>query len=187
MGLKIRDINDNSPPLITRNQFLEIETKPSPSNTNVINKLWTLVMDKVTDVIDYVLKDTASHMMDESIDGDRCDGCDGIFQKSTELKNNVETDTGCNIKNKEDLEKKEISQEFLNMPSHRGTKDTQQYIVQGVTDNSNAITVGDLVIVEDAPSYWSWASPFTVQSIDGEMARLEMIDELVEIARLSLS
>ena len=30
----------------------------------------------------------------------------------------------------------------------------------------------------------SWASPFTVEAIDGEMASLEMVNELVDIARL---
>ncbi|MBW4532496.1 MAG: hypothetical protein KME09_01020 [Pleurocapsa minor HA4230-MV1] len=38
--------------------------------------------------------------------------------------------------------------------------------------------------VEDAPSYWSWASPFKVEAIDGEMAKLQMVSELIEISRL---
>ena len=56
VGLKIRDVNDNLPPLITGNQSLEIETKRSLGNTNVINKLWTVVMNKVMNVMDSVLK-----------------------------------------------------------------------------------------------------------------------------------
>ena len=68
---------------------------------------------------------------------------------------------------------------------HGGATPRPKAIVLNV--KYNLFFSGDRVVVEDAPSYWSWASPFTVQSIDGEMARLEMVDELVEIERLSLS
>lgn len=49
----------------------EVETTSLLSNTNVINKLWMMVMETVMDIIDYV--------MDESIGSGRCDGCDGII------------------------------------------------------------------------------------------------------------
>jgi hypothetical protein len=51
-------------------------------------------------------------------------------------------------------------------------------------DLSKAITVGDRVTVEDCPGHWSWASSFTVQAIEGEMAKLEMVDELIEMSLL---
>ncbi|NJO98077.1 MAG: hypothetical protein HC764_20500, partial [Pleurocapsa sp. CRU_1_2] len=49
-----------------------------------------------------------------------------------------------------------------------------------------AIRVGDRVVVEDCPGHWSWASPFTVEAIDGVMVKLEMVGELVEASRLTL-
>ncbi|HEY9769058.1 MAG TPA: hypothetical protein V6C71_11285, partial [Coleofasciculaceae cyanobacterium] len=59
VGLKIRDESDTSPPLITGNSEVEINISPRPENTNVISKLWTMVMDRVTNMMDYVLKDDA--------------------------------------------------------------------------------------------------------------------------------
>ena len=43
------------------------------------------------------------------------------------------------------------------------------------------------MIIEDCPGHWAWASPFTVEAIEGKMAKLEMVGELVEINRLSSS
>ena len=65
--------------------------------------------------------------------------------------------------------------------------DGKTQIEQGNTDSQSTITVGDLVTVEDCPGHWSWASPFTVEAIEGEMAKLEMVGELVEVSRLNLS
>ena len=48
------------------------------------------------------------------------------------------------------------------------------------------IAVGDRVKVSDCPGHWSWAAPFTVEAINGEWAKLEMVRELVEVNRLSL-
>ena len=52
-----------------------------------------------------------------------------------------------------------------------------------IQDNQSTITVGDRVIVEDCPGHWSWASPFTVEAINGEYAKLEMVSELVGAIR----
>ena len=177
VGLKIRAAEDDSPPLITGNTEVIINTSPQPENTNVINRLWTMVMDKVTDVIDYV--------MDESTDSDKCDGCDDKNEKSPELENSVKNKVGCNTKDEGDLESKEILDKVSQMPSPLSRNKTRTKTQQEVTNDRLAITVGDLVTVEDAPSYWLWASPFTVEAIDGEMASLEMVNELVEITRLS--
>ena len=139
-------MNDNLPPLITGNQSLEIETKPSLGNMNVINRLWTMVMDKVTDV----LKDTAPHMIDyvidESIGSDKYDECP---------------------------------------LGHRLAKEAISQTEQGMMDSKCAITAEDFVMVENCPGHWSWASPFTVEAINGEWAKLEMVGELVETNRLS--
>ncbi|NJK55960.1 MAG: hypothetical protein HC939_08150 [Pleurocapsa sp. SU_5_0] len=37
----------------------------------------------------------------------------------------------------------------------------------------SGITVGDRVEISDCPGHWSWASPFTVEAIEGEMVKLE--------------
>jgi putative DNA primase/helicase len=46
------------------------------------------------------------------------------------------------------------------------------------------ISIGDRVMVEDCPGHWSWAQPFQVLAIEGNMVALELVDELVEISRL---
>ena len=46
--------------------------------------------------------------------------------------------------------------------------------------------ISDRVMGKDCPGHWSWASPFTVEAIDGEMVKLEMVDELVKVSKLSL-
>jgi hypothetical protein len=93
VGLKIRDESDSSPPLITGNSEVIINANPQSDNTNVISKLWTMVMDKVTDVMDYV--------MDESIDGDECDECDGKNKKSPEFQEQVKETTQCSTINED--------------------------------------------------------------------------------------
>ena len=52
---------------------------------------------------------------------------------------------------------------------------------------NSPITVGDKVTISDCPGHWSWASPFTVERIENEMVKLEMIEELVEMSRLSVA
>ena len=46
--------------------------------------------------------------------------------------------------------------------------------------------MGDRVVLEDYLDYWLWTSPFTVEAIDGEMIKLEMVGELVEASKLCL-
>ena len=170
VGLKLRSSNDESAPMITGNTEVAINVDPVPNNTNVINRVWTMVMDKVTDVIDYV--------MDESVAGDGCDKCDGKIQNSSETKNDVETEIESSIENS-------LETEFSQMPSQGSSKETKTQRRQEVIDSESAITVGDLVTIEDCPGHWSWASPFTVEAIGGGMVKLEMVSELVEIERLS--
>ncbi len=66
-------------------------------------------------------------------------------------------------------------------------KNTRDYVLKFIAPATlmSKIKAEDKVTVEDAPSYWSWASFFTVVATYGEMASLEMINELIEIARLS--
>ena len=50
-----------------------------------------------------------------------------------------------------------------------------------VTDSQ----LSDRATVSECPGLWAWASPFIVEAISGEMAKLEMVGELVELKRLS--
>ncbi len=161
VGLKIRSDNDDSPPLITGNSSVAINVTRRSDNTNVISKLWALVMDKVTDVMEYV--------MDESIDSDGYDGCDGNKKKSDKFKEPVKTQVENNTEKSSSAESKPSPTE------------------QEITEELPAIAVGDRVTVSDCPGHWSWASPFTVEAIKGEMVKLEMVGEMVEIERLSKS
>ena len=136
-----------------------------------------MVMDKVMDVIDYV--------MTETIADDKCYECDGIFQKSPELENSIERKLGCNTNKQGQKESKVINNEFSKMPSQVEQSESRNYTEYEVEEERDTITVGGLVTVEDCPGHWSWASPFTVEAIEGEMAKLEMVSELVEIAYLS--
>ncbi|WP_019503236.1 phage/plasmid primase, P4 family [Pleurocapsa sp. PCC 7319] len=183
-GLKIRSEIDKQPPMITGNPSLEIKTSPVASNTNVINKLWTMVMDKVTDVIEYV--------MAESIAGDRCDDSDGKNKKLSENNNGREIKVKCNMPDEVQLEKNNSVEEFSILPSPSSQEKSQSQTVLDVTDTlahpssaiKSPITVGDKVTISDCPGHWSWASPFTVERIEGEMVKLEMIEELVEMSLL---
>jgi putative DNA primase/helicase len=204
VGLKIRSEDDHEPPLITGerkcsefkdifhaqpkgNTSVVINTKSSFNSTNVIDRLWTMVMDKVTQI----LKDTAPHMMDyvmdESIDSDGYDDCDGKNKKSSNNQSKVEYENKCNTIIESADKKPERLKEFSKMPSYPSPKKTQRQTERDVMDSnseSSAITVGDHVMIDDCPGHWAWASPFTVEGIEGEMVKLEMVGELVEIERL---
>ena len=177
VGLKLRSSNDESAPMITGNTKVVINANSKLENTNVITKLWTMVMDKVTDVIDYV--------MDESVAGDGCGECDSKNKNFSKIKNDVENKVACNTKTERDLEKKTTLDKVSQMPSQLAQEEAEFQRGQEVNDSLSAITVGDRVTVEDCPGHWSWASPFTVEAIGGGMVKLEMVSELVEIARLS--
>jgi hypothetical protein len=178
VGLKIRDKSDSSPPLITGNTPVEINISPRFNNTNVINRLWTMIMDKVTDVIVTV--------MDETIANDKCNDCDGIIEKFPEFKISVESKVRCNTITESDNQEKEISNEFSKMPSQVEQSESRSHTEYEVEEDRDTITAGDKVELEDCPGHWLWASPFTVEAIEGEMVKLEMVSELVKMERLSL-
>jgi putative DNA primase/helicase len=184
VGLKIRDHGNSSPPLITGNSkvlkdtasHIVINAHPQSENTNVINRFWTMVMDKVTDVIVTV--------MDESIANDECYECDGKNEKSSNNQNKVECESECNTIIEGAEKKKPRSDKFLKMPSYRAQKGSRTQTEQGVTNNHSAITVGDYVTISDCPAHWLWASPFTVRAIESDLVALDMVDELIKISRL---
>ena len=134
-----------------------------------------MVIDKVTDVMDFV--------MGEYFASDEFDECDGKNEKSPELENNGKSETACNTKNEDN----EISSEFLKMPSHPSQDEGQSQKGHDVTDTQVAVTVGDKVEIDDCPGHWNWASPFTVESIDGNLVKSQMVNELVEIERLTFN
>jgi putative DNA primase/helicase len=166
VGLKIRGENDHEPPLITGNTSVVINTIPSKNNTNVINRLWTMVMDKVKDVMVTV--------MDETIDSEGCDGCDGIFDSFANNQIKAKTQVQCSTEKQVDNDKEEQIQEKVETKGEYKETDS----------DGSTIVVGDRVTLDDCPGHWSWASPFTVEEIEGEMVKLEMVGELVEMNRL---
>jgi hypothetical protein len=135
-----------------------------------------MVMDKVTVIMDYV--------MDETFASDRCYDCDGKNQKLPKFEEQVELSSQCNTRNEDYVEEKEILEEVLEMPSQIGQLKSRTNTEYEVENNQLAITVGDKVTVEDCLGHWSWASPFTVEAVEGEMVKLEMVGELVERERL---
>jgi putative DNA primase/helicase len=166
VGLKIRGEDDHDPPLITGNTSVVINTNPVPNNTNVINRLWTMVMDKVKDVMVTV--------MDESIECDECDECDGKNQKSSNNQIKAKTQVECSTKKQVDNDKQGLIKE-----------EVQTQIEYEETDSEGLpITVGSRVTIDDYPGHWRWASPFTVEAIEGEMVKLEMVNDRVEMSRL---
>ena len=200
MGLKIRAAEDDSPPLITGSTEVVINVNPPPKNTNVlkdtaphiINRLWTIVMDKVTTVMDYVMDETIEsdgaykHLRQPQVTAPHeCDGCDGKIKKSPEIKNHTNSQVGCNTENERQEETKKRPDKVSQMPSPSTQKQAQSQTEQNVRDNSFAIRVGGRVIVDDCPGHWAWASPFTVEAVNGEWAKLEMVGELIEMKRLS--
>lgn len=143
-----------------------------------------MVMDKVMAVIDSV--------MTETIASDECDGCDGKIKKSFENDERLDIKAHCNTVNQGQLEKNDSVEEFSNMPSPSSQEEAESYTALSVTDDyskpssaiAQSITVGAKVTIFDCPGHWGWASPFTVEAIEGQMVKLEMIEELVEISKL---
>ncbi|WP_052055874.1 phage/plasmid primase, P4 family [Myxosarcina sp. GI1] len=136
-GLRLRDATDDEPPLITNGSK---KTKADSSSTNVVNKLWNLVMEKVVKAIDC--------LMDEDVN---------------EENSNLETAEDNRAEEDFDVEAEETARE---------------------SDVNEEISIGDRVMVKDCPGHWSWAQPFQVLAIEGNMVALELVDELVEISRL---
>jgi hypothetical protein len=112
-------------------------------------------------------------MMDETFVNHNCDERDGILKKSLNNEDTVETKIECNTKQQP---KKELNVKCLETLKHKplDVKD----------GDSLRIVVGDKVTIDNCLGHWNWASPFTVEGIEGEMVKLEMVGELVETERL---
>ena len=176
VGLKIRGENDHEPPLITGNTSVAKNVKERVSNTNVLNRLWTMVMDKVSLAIKTV--------MDESTDGK---GCDDKIENSDKSENSVEVKSEYNTKNLQTDVKPDYRDCPKGLASHRAPRTSEADRDLGRLENiDSVIAVGDRVTVEDCPGHWLWAQPFEVETIEGDLAKLEMVEELIEIDRLTL-
>jgi putative DNA primase/helicase len=53
-----------------------------------------------------------------------------------------------------------------------------------MNSEGDSIVVGERVEVSDCPAHWNWASPFKVEETSGEMVKLEMVGDWVEMSRL---
>ena len=178
VGLKIRAVEDDSPLLITGNTQVVIDVCPKLENINVVTRLWTMVINKVTDVMNYVI--------DETADSEECEECDGKNEKSPQFNDRDKYQTNCNTVIEDEKKKQQTSNEFFKMPSRLVSREDRTQTELDVEDSRSAITVGDKIKIFDCPGHWSWASPFTVEAINGKMVKLEMVSEYVEIDRLSL-
>ncbi|MBW4532495.1 MAG: hypothetical protein KME09_01015 [Pleurocapsa minor HA4230-MV1] len=68
-GLKIRTEEDDKPPMITGEKNLSLVQNSQPANlnnTNVVNRIWTMVMDKVTTAIERIIDDGLSNESNDS-------------------------------------------------------------------------------------------------------------------------
>ncbi len=150
-GLKIRTEVDEEPPLITGNNSV-INTRSSPppesGNTNVITKLWNLVMDKVIEMMDGV--------MDQTHDNQGCDGCDGISDNFFSLDNGQTNRISINADNQL---QNHCSEDFWHSPS---SNETQTHRQKDVSDGDNCPSPDNLEAAWDE----------VIAKIDREFARL---------------
>ena len=147
LGLKIRDEYDEQPLLITG--------KITPQKSDPLSHHITHdTLPTVTDMIDIV----TDNVTDESLDGDKCDGCDGYFQTQLQSlspeKNNSDSITAINQENLPSHPSHNIpktidsdeSQPILN-PSHHPS----QSVTLSVTnhhDKESKFQVGDRVKIK---------------------------------------
>ena len=139
-------------------------------------------MDKVTAVMDSV--------MDQTTDSDECNGADPISENSPGLKNDEVTSFACNRINQLPPEPREDlgnnpSPDQTQSPERETVTDTSDHLLPAVIESvTEDISVGDKVTIENCPGHWLWAQPFEVLSIEGDLAALDLVSELVEIRSL---
>ena len=184
-GLKIREEYDTDPPMITGKNNNSNNNLPSPDNTHTTPLDVTDVMDSVTDSV-----------TDESIAGDKCDGCDGYFESQlSELdseKLNSHDITAINRENlpshpshnaTESITSDEL--EPISNPSHAPSQPVTPHQTNHHNE-SDVIKPGSHVNIIDCPGHCLWAQPFKVLSIKNGMAKLEMFDYPIDLDQLEL-
>ena len=182
-GLKIRDLHDNDPPMITGKNSHSNDDLPPIHNTYSTESMVTDVTDNVTDSV-----------MDESIDGDKSDGCDGYFESQlTELnleKLNRNDITAINEENLPSHPSQNVAQSMTSdesEPIKNPSPAPSQPVTQSVTTHhkeSPVIKEGSRVNIINCPGHCLWAQPFTVLSVKNGMAELEMFEKLVPLDQL---
>ncbi|WP_052056026.1 phage/plasmid primase, P4 family [Myxosarcina sp. GI1] len=92
---------------------------------------------------------------------------------------NINDEENNNLKTAEDIQA-QVEEDIKEIEAEETTIESK------VDDVDEEINIGDRVMVEDCPAYWSWAQPFQVLAIEGNMVALELVDELVHINRLQI-
>ena len=184
-GLKIRSEYDSDPPMITGKDSPPDDDLPRQDNTHTTLLNVTDVTDSVTDSV-----------TDESIGGDKCDGCDGYFESQSEELNseklNSNNVTAINEDNLPSHPSHNVTQsidgdesEPILNPSHQPS----QSVTPPITihhNPSDVIKEGSRVNIINCPGHCLWAQPFKVLSVKNGMAELEMFDDPIDLEKLEL-
>ncbi len=184
-GLKIRSEYDSDPPMITSKDSPPDDDPLLPHTTYNTGLIMTDVMDSVTD-----------NVTDESIDSDKCDGCDGYLtsqsQKLDSEKSKSNDITAINQENLPSHPSHDVAQSIdgdKSEPISNPSQQPSQAVTPSVTNHHNpsdVIKEGSRVNIIDCPGHCLWAQPFKVLSIKNGMAKLEMFDDLLNLDQLEL-
>ncbi len=184
-GLKIRSEYDSDPPMITSKDSPPDDDPLLPHTTYNTCLIVTDVMDSVTD-----------NVTDESIESDKCDGCDGYLtsqsQKLDSEKSKSNDITAINQENLPSHPSHDVAQSIdgdKSEPISNPSQQPSQAVTPSVTNHHNpsdVIKEGSRVNIIDCPGHCLWAQPFKVLSVKNGMAKLEMFDDLLNLDQLEL-
>jgi putative DNA primase/helicase len=182
-GLKIRSEYDSDPPIITG--------KNNPPDDNLfLSHITHNTCSIVTDVMNSV----TDSVTDKSIDGDKCDGCDGYFESQSQELNSEKLNsndiTAINEENLPSHPSHNVTQSIdgdESEPISNPSQQPSQSVTPSVTNHHNqsdVIKEGSHVNIINCPGHCLWAQPFKVLSVKNGMAELEMYDKLVDLDQL---
>ncbi len=182
-GLKIRSEYDSDPPIITG------KNNPPDDNlflSHITHNTFSIVTDVMNSVTDSVT--------DKSIDGDKCDGCDGYFESQSQELNSEKLNsndiTAINEENLPSHPSHNVTQSIdgdESEPISNPSQQPSQSVTPSVTNHHNqsdVIKEGSHVNIINCPGHCLWAQPFKVLSVKNGMAELEMYDKLVDLDQL---
>ena len=155
-GLKIRSEYDSDPPMITSKDSPPDDDPLLPNTTYNTPLIVTDVMDSVTD-----------NVTDESIDSDKCDGCDGYLtsqsQKLDSEKSKSNDITAINQENLPSHPSHDVAQSIdgdKSEPISNPSQQPSQAVTPSVTNHHNpsdVIKEGSRVNIIDCPGHCLWA------------------------------
>lgn len=184
-GLKIRTEYDSDPPMITGKDSPPDDDLPLLNATYNTSSMAMDVTDSVTDSV-----------MDESIGGDKSYGCDEYFesqfQKLDSEKFHRNDITAINEENLPSHPSHDVTQSIdgdKSEPISNPSQQLSQPITPSVTNHHNELDVikeGSRVNIINCPGHCLWAQPFKVLSVENNMAKLEMFDDLLNLDQLEL-